>query len=232
MTDPLDHDVPAAVAAVHARMAEACRRAGRSPDAVRLVAASKSVPVDRVRAAAAAGVEDFAENYARELAEKAPEVPARWHFLGKLQRGTVRHVADLADVVHTAEPGGAVEALARRAIDSGRALDVLIQVDFTGRRQGTHPEDLDAFAERLHGSDGVRLTGLMTLPPLADDPEASRAYFVRLREQRERLSERFAGVAELSMGMSGDYEVAIEEGATMVRIGTALFGRRPAPPGG
>jgi pyridoxal phosphate enzyme (YggS family) len=231
-TDSSDHDITAAVAAVRDRMAAACARAGRSPGAVRLVAASKNVPVGRVRAAAAAGVEDFAENYARELAEKAPEVAARWHFIGKLQRGTVRHVADLADVVHTAEPGGAVEALARRARDRGRTLDVLIQVDFTRRRQGTHPEDLDAFTERLHGSGGVRLAGLMTLPPLTDDPEASRPYFVRLRELRDGLSGRFAGLEELSMGMSGDYEVAIEEGATMVRIGTALFGRRSAPPGG
>jgi PLP dependent protein len=229
---PADHDIAAAVAAVRDRMAAACRRARRSPDAVRLVAASKTVPVERVRAAAAAGVEDFAENYARELAEKAAEVAARWHFVGKLQRGTVRHVADLADVVHTAEPGGAIEALARRARDRGRTLDVLIQVDFTGRRQGTHPEDLDALAEHLRTLGGLRLAGLMTLPPLSDDPEASRPSFVHLRELRDGLSGRFTGLAELSMGMSGDYEVAIEEGATMVRIGTALFGTRAAARGG
>jgi pyridoxal phosphate enzyme (YggS family) len=217
-----------ALAAVRARIAAAARRAGRAPEEVTLVGVSKTVPLERVVAMAAAGLEDLGENHAVEMHRKAEALPnVRWHFLGKLQRGTARHVADVAAVVHSAEPGGALDALARRAESGGRTLEVLAQVDFTGQRQGVDPADLVAFVERLHGMAGLRPVGLMTLPPLTATPEEARPYFARLRALRDDLSERRADMVELSMGMSGDYEVAVEEGATMVRVGTALFGRRP-----
>jgi pyridoxal phosphate enzyme (YggS family) len=231
----LDESDPAeslaeALRAVRERIAGAARRAGRVPEAVTLVAVSKTVAVQRVAEAAAAGVRDFGENHAAELQRKAALVPgARWHFLGKLQRGTVRHV-DAAAVVHSGEPGGAVEALARRSAARDRVVDVLAQVDFTGRRQGTDPADLSAFVEHLHALGGIRPVGLMTIPPLAADPREARPYFVRLRDLRDGLTGDWPGLVELSMGMSADYEVAVEEGATMVRVGTALFGHRPVPP--
>ncbi len=227
--DAADAVAPAdALAAVRARIAAAARRAGRAPGEVTLVGVSKTVPLERVVAMAEAGLEDLGENHAVEMHHKAEALPnVRWHFLGKLQRGTVRHVADVAAVVHSAEPGGALDALARRAAGAGRTLDVLAQVDFTGQRQGLDPADLEAFVERLHGMAGVRPVGLMTLPPLTPVSEEARPYFARLRGLRDDLAARWPGLVELSMGMSGDYEVAVEEGATMVRVGTALFGRRP-----
>jgi len=225
--------IAARLVAVRSRVQEACRRSGRSPGDVLLVAVSKTVPADRVRAAAAAGLGDFGENYARELREKAAAVPGvRWHFLGRLQRGTVRYPADLAAVVHSAEPGEAVELLARRAAERGRVVDVLAQVDFTGRRQGSGPDDLEPFVQKLHALAGIRPVGLMTLPPFTADAEDARGYFVRLRELRDRLRDGWPGLTELSMGMSGDYDVAVEEGATMIRVGTALFGERPTAANG
>ena len=229
--DPASPEAVAAnLAAVHERINAACACSGRSPADVLLVAVSKTMPVESVRAAAAAGQRDFGENYAQELRDKAAAVAGlRWHFLGKLQRGTVRHVGDLADVVHSAEPGEAVELLGHRAESHGRRIDVLAQVDFTGRRQGSDPAELEAFLETLHGLAGIRPVGLMTLPPWTDDAEATRPFFVKLRDLRDRFRERWPDLTGLSMGMSGDYEVAVEEGATMIRLGTALFGERPAP---
>jgi pyridoxal phosphate enzyme (YggS family) len=217
------------VAEIRARIAEACRRAGRDPAAVTLVGATKAVPVSRVRAAWGAGVRDFGENYAVDLADKAPQIPATWHFFGKLQRGTAAAVARHAEVVHTAEPGHALARLAARAAAEGRTLRTLIQVDFTGRRQGVAPEGLHAMAEELGRLEGLELCGLMTLPPVTPDAEGARPFFARLRDLGERLRRDVPGLVELSMGMSIDYEVAVGEGATMVRVGTALFG--PRPPG-
>jgi pyridoxal phosphate enzyme (YggS family) len=213
---------------VQSRIARACRRAGREPNAVTLVAATKGVSLDAVRRARGAGVVDFAENYASEMVAKAPHVPATWHFVGKLQRGTAAKVAGLADVVHSAEPGRALERVAMRAHADGREIAWLAQVDFTGRRQGVGPLDLEEFLRKASRLPGIRLTGLMTLPPMTSEGEQARRYFIRLRELRNGLRTAFPALVELSMGMSADYEVAVEEGATMVRIGSALFGERSA----
>jgi PLP dependent protein len=216
------------LAAVRARIDAACRRAGRAPGEVTLIGATKTVPVEAITEAMAAGLGEFAENYVQELAAKAGEVAgARWHYIGRLQTGTVGRVADLADVVESAEPGRALAKLSRRAEAAGRVIPCLIQVDFTGRRQGVDLEGLPGFAAEASGLTGIRLIGLMTVPPLGDDPEASRPYFRRLRELREQLLGAHPGLHELSMGMSADFEIGVEEGATMVRVGTALFGDRP-----
>jgi pyridoxal phosphate enzyme (YggS family) len=226
-------DPAGALARVRTRIAEAAARAGRAPDPVTLVGVSKTVPVERVAEVAAAGLRDFGENRAVEMHRKAAALPdVRWHFLGKLQRGTVRHVADVAAVVHSGEPGDAVDQLARRSAANGRVVDVLAQVDFTGLRQGTDPADLPGFLRHLQTLAGIRPVGLMTLPPLGTDAESARPFFVRLRQLRDDLAATWPGLVELSMGMSADYEVAVEEGATMVRVGTALFGRRPTAPEG
>jgi pyridoxal phosphate enzyme (YggS family) len=194
---------------------------------VRLVAAAKTQPVDPIRWVVEAGVTSIGENYVRELRDMHDAVPgARWHYIGALQTNTAHHVAALADVVETLSGVRATERLARRAADAGRTLDCLIEVDFTGSRAGVAPEDVAAFADLVAGLDALRLRGLMTIPPAGDTGEDARPWFRRLRELRDRVAENHPGVVDLSMGMSLDYEVAIEEGATMVRIGTALFGPR------
>ncbi len=209
----------------------ACRRSGRLRDDVTVVAASKTVPMEDVVAALVAGIVHFGENHARELAAKAPTVDATWHFLGRLQRRTARVVAAHADVVHSAEPGGGLDVLARRTSTAGETVRCLVQVDFTGRRQGVAPEDVERFLSDATGRPGVTFVGLMTLPPQTPSADGARPYFRSLRELRDRLRDRRPDLAELSMGMSRDYTVAVEEGATMLRVGTALFGERPRPVG-
>jgi pyridoxal phosphate enzyme (YggS family) len=209
-------------------IALACDRAGRDVGGVCLVAASKTVPSETIGWARDAGVADFGENYVKELREKHAEVPddIRWHFIGTLQTNTAHHVAALADMVETIAGGHATERLARRASASGRAIDALIEVDFTGERTGVPPEEVAASADRVASLEGLRLVGLMTIPPLAERPEDARPFYIRLRSLRDRIREQHPEVLELSMGMSLDYQVAVEEGATMVRVGTALFGPR------
>ena len=221
--------VAANVARIREDIARACERADRDPDGVRIVAAAKTFGPDAIAQVRDAGVSDVGENYVRELrAKRAALKGVVWHFIGTLQTGSAHHVAELADVVHTATPGRATERLARRAGSVGRTLPVLIEVDFAGRGTGVPPEGVAEASDAVAGLKGIDLVGLMTLPPLPSDPEDSRPFFVRLRELLRPLSERRPQMKELSMGMSLDFQVAVEEGATMVRVGSALFGARPA----
>ncbi len=216
------------LAAIRRDIGRAAARADRDSSSVAVVAAAKTVPVEVVRWVVDAGLTDVGENYVKELRDKRVQIEgARWHFIGRLQTNTAQHVAALADVVETLASARASERLARRAAEAGRRIDSLIEVDFTGERTGLPPEEVVAFADRVQDLDGLRLTGLMTLPPIPADPEDSRPFFRDLRHLRDRLRRRHPGALDLSMGMSLDYEVAVEEGATMVRIGTALFGQRP-----
>lgn len=215
---------------VRSRIASAAARAGRDPGDVLLVAAAKGQPAGAIEAAAAAGVRDIGENYVNELAAKRESVGAeglRWHFIGALQSGSAHRVADLADVVHSVGSMHAARRLASRAERDGRSIPSLVQVDFTGARNGVSPEELTDALGALRGLGGIELRGLMTLPPFDQDPESARPFFRRLRDLRDEAARSPDDLPELSMGMSGDYEVAVEEGATMVRIGTALFGPRP-----
>lgn len=213
---------------IRERMAAACMRVDRDPGTVRLVAAGKTVAAQVLAWVKAAGVEHFGENYVQELRRKRDQVPgATWHFIGTLQSHTAHRVADLADVVETVVPGRAMARLARRASERGRTLPALVEVDLIGGRVGVTPEDLQEAANQVARTDGLALAGLMTLPPLPASPEDSRPHFRHLRQLLDEVAERHPEAVELSMGMSLDYEVAIEEGATMVRIGTALFGPRP-----
>jgi len=155
-----------------------------------------------------------------------------WHFIGTLQSHSAHQVAELADVVETVTPGRAMDRLGRRAAGMGRSIPVLIEVDLTGERTGVAPDALEAAADEVAQTEGVDLVGLMTLPPMPSVAEDSRPFFRRLRELRDGVAAHHPEARELSMGMSLDYPVAVEEGATMVRIGTALFGaRRPEEPG-
>ncbi len=214
-----------ALEAIRQRIAAACARAGRSEQEVRLIGITKGVPPELVGRAAAAGLGDFGENYAQDLPAKRSAAPhATWHFVGRLQRNKVRSVLHNADVIQTLEPGAASRRLAELAAEREEPLPCLVEVDFTGRRVGVAPDDVERFVEGVADGPGVTLVGLMTVPPLEGPP---RAWFRRLRELRDRLSDRFPDMSELSMGMSADYEDAVEEGATMVRVGTAIFGPRP-----
>ena len=190
---------------VRSGIRSAAERAGRDPAGVRLVAVTKEVPVDLVALALQAGLTDLGENYVNEMAAKVRAFPrATWHYVGALQRGTAHRVADLSEVVHSLVPGKAYSRLAARARHDEKVVQALVQVDMTGSRAGIPPEEVASFARD------------------------SRPCFRRLRELRDEVREHIEGFEELSMGMSADYEVAVEEGATMVRIGTALFGERPS----
>jgi PLP dependent protein len=213
--------------AIRDGIARAAETAGRDPSDVRLVAAAKTVPIQPIRWVVAAGVSAIGENYVKELRALAGQVQGvRWHFIGTLQTNTAHHVAALADVVETVTGDRATERVARRAAASGRLLDALLEVDYTGERSGVPPDEAEAVAMRLAAMDGLRLRGLMTLPPPTPTAEEARPWFAQLRSLRDRIREQLPEVVDLSMGMSLDYRVAVEEGATMVRIGTALFGAR------
>ena len=213
--------------AVRSRVRDAAARASRDPREVRIVGVTKTIAPERIRVAYDAGIRDLGENYVTELRAKQPLFPeATWHFIGTLQAGSARHVARHADVVQTLAPGSAVERLSARLATLERSLPCLVEVDLTGDRPGVPPADLAAFVQRARELPGIRVTGLMTLPPADSDPEAARPFFRRLRDLRDGLRESHPEVLDLSMGMSLDYEVAVEEGATMVRLGTVLFGER------
>ena len=209
--------------AVRQRVAAAADRAGRDAFDVRLIAVTKHVAAHVVELGARAGLKEFGENYVQELETKRGAAPdATWHFLGRLQRNKVRRVLEAADVIQTLEPGRSAEHLLD-AIPQGRpGPPCLIEVDFTGTRVGVDPRELDSFADSFVASGGD-LRGVMTVAPPEGDP---RPWFARLRELAEGLRTRHPAATEISMGMSTDLEVAVEEGATMIRVGTAIFGPR------
>jgi pyridoxal phosphate enzyme (YggS family) len=222
--------VLANLADIRARIAGACARVGRNPSSVRLVAAAKTVEPEAIAWVRDAGVLEVGENYVAELRVKREAVEGvLWHFIGTLQRGSAHHVAELADVVQTVIPGSAARRLARRAVERDRVVPVLIEVDLTSERTGIPPGAVADAADDIAATRGLALQGLMTLPAMPTTPEDSREDFQRLRELLEVVAERHPQARELSMGMSLDYEVAVEEGATMVRVGTALFGARLPP---
>jgi pyridoxal phosphate enzyme (YggS family) len=234
-------DLRARAAEVSGCIVTAAARAGRDPLEVTLVAVSKTHPAGLVREAAAAGLCDFGENRVQEAAGKIEELKSelpdvRWHLIGPLQSNKARRAALLFDLIHSVDSASLVERLERVCAEEGREhLDVLLQVDLAGEetKSGVEESELPALVETLKRCMHVRCRGLMTLPPFYVDAERVRPYFRRLRSLRDELRGRGTfgeGAGELSMGMSHDYEVAVEEGATLVRVGTAIFGRRGATP--
>jgi hypothetical protein len=223
------------VADVRERIARAAERARRPASDVRLVAVSKTQPIEAVREAFAAGVVDFGENRVQEAEPKIAAsadllaAGARWHLVGHLQSNKARRAAALFELVQSIDSLEIASRLARVGAESGRAVRGLVEVDLAGEQSkfGLPERELVSALQALRGQAGLRLEGLMVLPPLLDDSEALRPYFRRLRELRDRaLGEGLLAKGELSMGMSHDFEAAIEEGATMVRVGTAIFGER------
>ena len=220
--------IPARIAAVRRRVAAAAERAGRDPDGVTLVAVAKLQPVAAVRAAVAAGVPDIGENYAQELAAKAAAVDgARWHFIGRLQRNKARQLVEAGALVHSLDSLPAAAALGRRAHEAGTVARALVQVELEERAaaHGVPAAGLEEFLAACRGTEGLEVSGLMLMPPPVPSAEATRPLFRRLAELARRLG---GDLRALSMGMTADFEVAVEEGATLIRVGTAIFGPRPA----
>jgi len=220
------------LAAVRERVAGACLRAGRDPATVRIVAASKTQPAGAIREALAAGVDAIGENRVQEAAAKRPLVRERtsWHLIGPLQRNKARTALELFDVIETVDGTTLADRLESLLATANREATVLLEVNVGGEAQknGVAPEHTPALVDHLlTHCRHLTLRGLMTVPPYASDPEASRPHFVALRQLAEALRKRFdLPPLELSMGMSEDYAVAVEEGASWIRVGRALFGER------
>jgi pyridoxal phosphate enzyme (YggS family) len=226
--------IAANIAAIRQRISAAAVAAGRNPADVSLLAVSKTFSADHVRAAYAAGQRDFGENKVQEGLQKigeTAELEIRWHLIGHLQSNKVRKAAPAFAAIHAIDSVELLRRVDAAAADAGAAPDLFIQVDLAGEatKFGAPEADVPAIARAAQECRAARLRGLMLLPPWSDDPEQARPYFRRLRDLRERLVtdgiDR-AGLRDLSMGMSHDFEVAIQEGATLVRVGTAIFGQR------
>jgi len=222
------------VVRVRERMEAASRRAGRDPRETRLVAVSKTVDADRIREAIAAGVDSLGENYVQEAQKKIEELGPRvtWHFIGHLQTNKAKVAVRLFDWVHSVDSLRLAQELNRVAGQEKKILPVLLQINLGQERTKFGALEVETFRllEQMGSLPGISVKGLMAMPPFFDNPEESRPYFRALRELAERVSGRnITGVSmeELSMGMSNDFETAIEEGATLVRVGTAIFGARP-----
>lgn len=228
------HHIPQRLARVRERIADAASRASRSPADVRLIAVSKTNPLDAIRAAADAGQQDFGENKVQEALQKialSTDTRLRWHLIGHLQSNKAKKAAGAAHAIHAIDSVDLLKKVDQAAEAAGRTIQVLVQVDLAleDTKFGAPEADLPGIFQEAATCRAALMAGLMLLPPLAENPEDARPWFVRLRGVRDRL--RDAGVPgehlrELSMGMSHDFDVAIEEGATMVRVGTAIFGER------
>jgi pyridoxal phosphate enzyme (YggS family) len=221
--------------AVRSRIEKACRRSGRDPSDVKLVAVSKTHSVETIRAAVAAGCSVFGENRVQEAECKIRELqldPIEWHLIGHLQSNKARKAAALFSAIHSLDSVELAERLERMCVEIDRKrLSVLVQVDLAGEatKSGIAESELPELVSCLRECERLQFSGLMVLPPFLENPEATRPFFIRLRKIRDRLNDEnaFSDVkGELSMGMSHDFDVAIEEGATIVRVGTAIFGER------
>lgn len=228
-------DVAAIAARAHAireRVDAAARRAGRDPGEITLIGAAKTHPPSAIAAAVDAGIRDIGENRVQEWRDKRDALAAqgaviRWHFIGTLQKNKVRAVVGEVVLIHSVDSPALAEAIGARARQAGTVQDVLLEVNVAAEpsKHGVGREEAEAVAARLDDIGGVRLRGFMTIPP-PGDPSAARAAFGWIRGLRDRLAPQRPALTELSMGMSEDFEVGIEEGSTMVRIGTAIFGPR------
>jgi pyridoxal phosphate enzyme (YggS family) len=216
---------------VREQIATAAARSHRSVDEVELVAITKTHPAEKVREAIKAGQILFGESRVQEARVKIPELPSnvRWHFVGHLQKNKVRHALPLFELIHSVDSLSLAQEMNRVAEDEGLHPRVLLEVNVAGEgsKFGFAPDELRKQMEELLALPRLSILGLMTIPPLAEEAEASRRYFVQLRELRDQLQNEFrVDLTQLSMGMTQDFAIAIEEGATLVRVGTAIFGER------
>ena len=234
-------DIEANLQEVRWRIARAAARAGRDPDEITLVAVTKMVPAERIVAAHQLGIRHFGENRVQEARAKIPTVnrwleatrqssDLTWHMVGHLQRNKVRRAIELFDIIQSVDSMRLAREISRRCQRAGITLPILLEVNVSGEasKYGFAPGELHAAVEQISALPNLAIQGLMTIAPIVADPEEARPYFRRLRQLRDELRERFPGLdwRHLSMGMTDDFEVAVEEGATMVRLGRAIFGER------
>jgi pyridoxal phosphate enzyme (YggS family) len=217
------------------RMSHAAMRAGRSPERIKLIAATKTVGIETIKEAIDIGLRFFGENRVQEARDKISNLKVEisnsnieWHLIGYLQKNKAKYAVQLFDLIHTVDSTELAEELNKQAGKINKIQKVLVQVKLSDEetKHGISEKELMPLLERIGILKNLKLEGLMTMPPYFEDPEKTRPYFKRLREIRDRAEEAGFKLPELSMGMSGDFEVAIEEGTTMVRIGTAIFGER------
>ena len=215
---------------VRERIEGAARRVSRDPKEIKLVAVSKTVEAERIREAIEAGVTILGENYVQEAQKKIEQIgkAVSWHLIGHLQSNKAKHAVNLFEAIHSLDSIPLAEELNRRAEKADRKIPVMIEVNLSGEptKFGTEEERVFGIAKKVLDLGNLSLDGLMTMPPYFDDPEMNRPFFERLRVLKDKMAKEGIPMKELSMGMSNDFEVAIEEGATYVRVGTAIFGAR------
>ena len=221
------------LAEVRERISRAIQKSGREPDSVHLITVSKQISVDRIEEARAAGAVVFGENKIQEAIPKIEQMGAEgifWHFIGHLQKNKIKFLDERFDLIHSVDSFELAEKIAKHYHSENRVQRILLQVNVSGEaaKFGMEPKELEKQMAKLFQLQGIKVEGLMTIPPFDSDPENSRRHFSRLRELREQYEKQNGlPLNELSMGMSNDFEVAVEEGATLVRVGTAIFGPRP-----
>ena len=227
-------DLESNLKSVRERIEKAAAKAGRDSIEIKLVAVTKRVEPERIEQALALGIETFGENYAQEFRDKYKvleqevDKEIKWHFIGQLQKNKVKYIVGKVELIHSLDSLSVAKEINKRAEGLEITVPVLIEVDTGGEESkgGITPAQLESFLNELSGLSSVEVRGLMTMPPYFDNVEMARPYFIRLREFRDNLLPSFPKLIELSMGMSGDFEVAIEEGATIIRVGSAIFGER------
>ena len=218
---------------VQERISRAIQKSGREPDSARLITVSKQISVDRIEEARAAGAVVFGENKIQEAIPKIEQMGAEgifWHFIGHLQKNKIKFLDERFDLIHSVDSFEVAEKIAKHYHSENRVQRILLQVNVSGEAEkfGMEPKELEKQMAEFFQLQGIQIEGLMTIPPFDSDPENSRRHFSRLRELREQYEKQNGfPLNELSMGMSNDFEVAVEEGATLVRVGTAIFGPRP-----
>jgi len=227
MSDPLEQNY----SRLRTEIRQAAEKAGRNPESVRLLAVSKKVPAERLRILWGLGHRLFGENRVQEARVKIPEMPSggEWHFIGGLQTNKAKDTVEWFDVVESVDRLDLAQELQKRAEAAGKNLKVLVEVNVGGEaaKHGAKPEEAGSLLQALNRMSRLEVRGLMAIPPFRENPEEARPFFRKLREIRDQLEQSSgAGLPELSMGMSHDFAVAIAEGATLVRLGTALFGPR------
>lgn len=221
------------IQSVEERIRAACARAGRSREEVTLICVTKTMPVEDLRDAYDAGQRSFGENRVQEINDKFPQLPGdiQWHMIGHLQRNKVKYLMDKAVMIHSVDSAPLAQAISKEAVKAGRTMDVLLEVNAAGEESkfGLSYGEVLPLIREIAPLPGIRIRGLMTVAPYTDDPETNRVFFRKLRDLSVDIDHESidnVSMTILSMGMTGDFEVAVEEGATHIRVGTAIFGQR------
>ena len=218
---------------INEKIEKAAQRSGRKRSDIKLLGVSKQVDTDRIKEAIKCGHFNFGENYVQEFISKYETLSEYkdidWHFIGHLQKNKVKYIIDKVSLIQSVDTISLAEEINKRAEKLGLQITILIEINLgeESSKSGIEISELDSFLEQIFAFDNLKISGLMALPPFCENAQDSRRYFIKLRELRDRFNSSYNNLNELSMGMSSDYEIAIEEGATIVRVGTAIFGERP-----